>query len=215
MRCGGNASPFSFVRRCATVQRYNLHQLNALHSKSRQNCAGVCLVVPNVDQARKSVDDVKRLSDSASDSMRKILIFAIVLIPFVVNRVTTDDYDWDVNGDGNTTSERIAAFHANHSVFGAAVSTIMSNNPALQSFVTPAVRALVRRRLTSKAALVTEDMSLNEKEKLSRKVALLLVHEVNPYEEFFPAEEALIRGMTVDTLNSEKRRTRALKNLAG
>jgi hypothetical protein len=127
--------------------------------------------------------------------MRKILIVALVLIPFFVNRATPDDYDWDLDGDGDPTTERVAANRADHSVFGAAVSAIISNNQALQSFVTPAISALVRRGLTSKAALVTEDMPLNEKEKLSRKIALLLVHEVNPYEEFFPAEEALIRGI--------------------
>lgn len=146
--------------------------------------------------------------------MRKIVIVVLVLISYFVNRATPDDFG-DVSIGECFDRECIAAHRAPHSVFGAAVGAILSNNSALQSFVTPAVRALVRRRLTSKAALVTEDTPLNEKEKLSRKIALLLVHEVNPYEEFFPAEEALIRGMSVDTLNSEKRRTRALKNLAG
>ena len=146
--------------------------------------------------------------------MRKILIVGLVLIPFFVNRATPDDHEVSLDEDIPVAGS-LAASYTPRLFFGAAVGAIMSNNSALESFVTPVVRALVRRRLTSKAALVTEDTSLNENEKLSPKIALLLVHEVNPYEEFFPAEEALIRGMSVDTLNSEKRRTRALKNLAG
>jgi hypothetical protein len=136
--------------------------------------------------------------------MRKILV-GLVLIPFFVNRATPDDYDWDLDGDGDTTSERIAASHANHSVFGAAVGEILSNHPAFQSFVTPAIRALVRRRLTSNAALVTESSNLSDAKKLEAKIALLLVDEVNPFQRLYPAERALVEDVHVDTLvNGEK-----------
>ena len=88
---------------------------------------------------------------------------------------------------------------------------IMSNNPALQSFITPAVRALVRRRLTKSVALVTENSQMSDQEKLDAKIALLLVHEVNPFQEFYPAEHALIKGVHLDTLNSgDKRRSKPL-----
>ena len=88
---------------------------------------------------------------------------------------------------------------------------IMSNNPALQAFITPAVRALVRRRLTKSVALVTENSQMSDQEKLDAKIALLLVHEVNPFQEFYPAEHALIKGVHLDTLNSgDKRRSKPL-----
>jgi hypothetical protein len=88
---------------------------------------------------------------------------------------------------------------------------IMSNNPALQSFITPAVRALVRRRLTKSVALVTENSQMGDQEKLDAKIALLLVHEVNPFQEFYPAEHALVKGVHLDTLNSgDKRRSKPL-----
>jgi hypothetical protein len=142
--------------------------------------------------------------------MRKILIFAVVLIPFVVNRVTPDDYDSDLDCDGDTTSERIAASHGNHSIFGAAVGAIISNNPTLQSFVTPAVRALVRRRLTG-GSLVNTNSQMNEKEKLEAKIALLLVREACPYQEFYPAEIALMKGISHDSLlKGENRSTKSI-----
>src|SRR5436853_113472 len=90
-------------------------------------------------------------------------------------------------------------------------SAIMSNNAALQSFITPAVRALVRRRLTKSVALVTENSQMSDEEKLDAKIALLVVREVNPFQEFYPAEHALIKGVHLDTLNSgDKRRSKPL-----
>jgi len=141
--------------------------------------------------------------------LRKILILGFVLIPFFVNRATPDDYDWD--GDGDPRTERIAANRADHSVFAAAVGTIMSNNPALQSFVTPAVRALVRKRLTKSGALVTANSQMNDKEKLEAKIALLVVREVNPLQEFYPAEHALMRGISLKTIR-EKNDQRSTKS---
>ena len=143
--------------------------------------------------------------------LRKILIVGLVLVPFFINRATPDDYDWDLDGDGDPTTERVAANRADHSVFGAAVGAIMSNNPALECFVTPAVRALVRRRLTKSVALVTENSQMTDKEKLDAKIALLVVREANPFQEFYPAEHALIKGVHLDTLNSgDKRRSKPL-----
>jgi hypothetical protein len=143
--------------------------------------------------------------------LRKILIIGLVLVPFFINRATPDDYDWDLDGDGDPTIGRVACNHANHSIFGAAVGTIMSNNPALQSFVTPAVRALVRKRLTKSGALVTANSQMSDKERLDAKIALLVVREVNPLQEFYPAEHALMRGICLKTIR-EKNDQRSTKS---
>ena len=144
------------------------------------------------------------------DALKRILIVGLVLIPFFVHRATPDDYEFSL-GQHIPAAGSLAANYAHHSVFGAAVGEIMSNNAALQCFVTPAVRALVRRRLTKSAALVTENSQMSDKEKLDAKIALLVVREVNPFQEFYPAEHALIKGVHLDTLNSgDKRRSKPL-----
>ena len=137
------------------------------------------------------------------DSVKRMLIVGLVLIPFFINRATPDDYDWDLDGDGDPTTERVACNHADHSIFGASVGAIMSNNAALESFVTPAVRALVRRRLTKSVALVTENSQMSDKEKLDAKIALLVVREVNPFQEFYPAEHALVKGVCLKTIREK------------
>jgi hypothetical protein len=143
--------------------------------------------------------------------MRKILIVVLALVPFFVNRATPDASEFSLDED-IPAAESLAANYALHSVFGAAVRTVISNNPALQSFVTPAIRALVRRRLTKSVALVTESSQMSDKEKLDAKIALLVVREVNPYQRFYPAERALVEGVHVDTLtNGEKCRSQQLK----
>lgn len=142
--------------------------------------------------------------------MRKILILGLVVLPFFVNRITPDDYDLSLD-EAIPAAGLIVANRSMHSVFGAAVGAIISNNPALQSFVTPAIRALVRRRLTKSVALVTESSQMSDKEKLEAKIALLVVREVNPFQEFYPAEHALVKGVHLDTLNSgDKRRSKPL-----
>jgi hypothetical protein len=142
--------------------------------------------------------------------MRKMVIVVLVLIPFFVNRATPDDYEFSLD-KGIPASGSLAANYARHSVFGAAVGAIMSNNPALQSFVTPAVRALVRRRLTKSGALVTANSQMSDKEKLDAKIALLVVREVNPFQEFYPAEHALMRGISLKTIR-EKNDQRSTKS---
>ena len=144
------------------------------------------------------------------DALKRMLIFGCVVIPFFFNHARADDYDLSLDEDIPAAGS-LAANYAHHSVFGAAVGEIMSNNPALQCFVTPAIRALVRRRLTKSAALVTENSQMSDKEKLEAKIALLVVREVNPFQEFYPAEHALIKGVHLDTLNSgDKRRSKPL-----
>jgi hypothetical protein len=139
-----------------------------------------------------------------------MLIVGCVLIPFFVNHATPHDYDLSLDEDIPAAGS-FTANYAHDSVVGAAVGEIMSNNAALQCFVTPAVRALVRRRLTKSAALVTENSQMSDKEKLDAKIALLVVREVNPFQEFYPAEHALIKGVHLDTLNSgDKRRSKPL-----
>jgi hypothetical protein len=133
--------------------------------------------------------------------MRKILIFGLILIPYFVNRATPDDYDFSRDQDVSAAGS-LAANYAPYSVFGAAVGAI-SNNPALMSFVTPAVRALVRRRFTNSAALVREDSELNEKQHCEIKTALLILAEMNPHQEFYPAEHALIKGVSLQTLRKK------------
>src|SRR5690242_17538950 len=141
-------------------------------------------------------------------ALKKFLIFGFVVIPFFINHATPDDYEFS---DDDTPAEgSLAANYAAHSVFGAAVGAIMSNNPALQSFLTPGIRALVRRRLTKSAALVTEDSRMSDKEKLDVKIALLVVREVNPFQEFYPAEHALVKGVCLKTIRekSDQRNTK-------
>jgi hypothetical protein len=133
---------------------------------------------------------------------RKILIVGFVLIPFFVNHATPDDYDFSL-GQDIPAAGSLPGVHAPDSVFGASVGAMMSNNPALQSFITPAVRALVRRRLTKSAALVTENSQMSDKEKLDAKIALLVVREVNPFQEFYPAEHALVKGVCLKTIREK------------
>jgi len=145
------------------------------------------------------------------DGLKRMLIVGCVAIPFFINHATPDDYDLSLDND-IPAARLLVANYPHHSVFAAAVGEIMSNNPALQCFVTPAVRALVRRRLTSNVALVTESSNLSDAKKLEAKIALLLVREVNPYQRFYPAERALVEGVHVDTLtNGEKCRSQQLK----
>jgi hypothetical protein len=134
--------------------------------------------------------------------MRKILILGLVLIPFFVNRATPDDYESSLDEDIPAAGS-LAANYAHYSVFGAAVGAIISNNPALQSFVTPAIRALVRRRYATSAALVREDSELNEKQRCEIKTALLILAEMNPHQEFYPAEHALIKGVSLQTVRKK------------
>jgi hypothetical protein len=133
---------------------------------------------------------------------RKILIVAFVLIPFVVNHATPDDYDFSLDQDMPAAGS-LAANHGPHLVFSAAVAAIMSSNPALESLITPAVRALVRRRYATSVALVREDSELSEKERCEVKTALLVVAEMNPHQEFYPAEHALIKGVSLQTLRKK------------
>jgi hypothetical protein len=141
---------------------------------------------------------------------RTILIFGFVLIPFFVNHATPDDYEF--SSDGIPAEGSLAANYAAHSAFGAAVGAMLSNNPALQSFLTPGIRALVRRRLTKSAALVTENSRMSDKEKLDAKIALLVVREVNPFQEFYPAEHALVKGVCLKTIRekNDQRNTKPL-----
>jgi len=143
-------------------------------------------------------------------AVRKILMLAFVLVPFFVNHVTLDDYEFSL--DEVPAEGLLSANRAAHSVFGAAIGVIMSNNPALQSFVTPGVRALVRRRLTKSGALITENSQMSDKEKLDAKIALLVVREINPFQEFYPAEHALIKGVCLKTLRekNDQRNTKAI-----
>ena len=136
------------------------------------------------------------------DALKRMLIVGCVVIPFFVNHATPDDYDLPLD-EGIPAGRSLIANCAHHSIFAAAVGEIMSNNPALQCFVTPAVRALVRRRLTKSAALVTENSQMSDKEKLDAKIALLVVREVNPFQEFYPAEHALVKGVCLKTIREK------------
>ena|ERR1700719_3283791 len=74
----------------------------------------------------------------------------------------------------------------------------------IQPFITPAVKKLVSDRLARHVALVEKDQALSAKQKIDIKIALLVVHIINPFEEFFAPEEALIRGVHWQTLAKRK-----------
>lgn len=74
----------------------------------------------------------------------------------------------------------------------------------LLKLYTPRVRALVEHRLTNHVPLIERASRFAKKKRLEVKVALLVVHIINPFEDFFASEEALIRGIDDKTLAKRK-----------
>jgi hypothetical protein len=91
----------------------------------------------------------------------------------------------------------------------------MSDRFALiQPYLSATVKKLIHRRLTRHEGLIRDGAKLSEKRRAEIKIALLAVHIINPLEEFFDPEEALIRGISTDTLKKrqdEARRDPRLK----
>jgi hypothetical protein len=79
----------------------------------------------------------------------------------------------------------------------------------LQPLITPAVEKLAHRRILSGEPLVTPAGEVTGK-RADVKIALILVHILNPYEVLRKEEEALLRGVSSDTLN---RRANELRKL--
>lgn len=78
----------------------------------------------------------------------------------------------------------------------------------LRPLITPAIRKLAIRRLKDSQNLFTGEKLSVKMARHQVKLALLLVHLMNPLEDFSAEEEALIRGISSKTLRVRKSQER-------
>lgn len=74
----------------------------------------------------------------------------------------------------------------------------------LRPLITPAVRKVADERLLTGESLVKKGHEPQGKRRQLVKIALLVVHIMNPFERFFAEEEALLRGVSSDTLSRHR-----------
>lgn len=70
--------------------------------------------------------------------------------------------------------------------------------------LTPKVRNLAMGRLLGGEALITAGEKVSEEDRSARKLAIILVRQINPHEDLNEAEEALLRGMSLKALRAAK-----------
>ena len=80
----------------------------------------------------------------------------------------------------------------------------------LKPLITPARQKLAHRRLLTGEPLVNSKTGKPLFNAADVKVALLIVHEINPWEMFGKEEEAFLRGVCSDTLRSRATELRKL-----
>lgn len=74
--------------------------------------------------------------------------------------------------------------------------------------ITPAVKRLIAQRIVTHEPLIREGDNLTPKQKGDVKVALLAIRIINDVEEFFDPEEALMRGISTDTLATRRKQVK-------
>lgn len=80
----------------------------------------------------------------------------------------------------------------------------------LKPLITPEVRKLADQRLLFGESLIKKGNASLGKRRGTVKVALLVVHAMNPFEKFGVEEEALLRGISSDTLLRNKNELKKL-----
>lgn len=73
-----------------------------------------------------------------------------------------------------------------------------------KELLTRQVRQLAEERLLSGVALVKHRQKLTKARRRVVKLALILVHIMNPFEDLYDPEEALLRGINEDALTNRK-----------